>query len=143
MPRHNLPRARVRIRCGGRVDVMARSKTILSRREVRPLHFPERNKVGGTKGNKAKGKQMSTSEIKSHLAWAIVSILMFWPTGIPAIIHALKVNKALTHGDSAEAMNESLKARKWCKITLITWCTLILLSICLGILSACLVSRAF
>ena len=86
---------------------------------------------------------MSTNEIKSHLAWAIVSILMFWPTGIPAIIHALKVNKALTSGDSTEAMNESLKARKWCKITLITWCALILLSICLGILAACLISRAF
>ena len=76
---------------------------------------------------------MSTNEIKSHLAWAIVSILMFWPTGIPAIIHALKVNKALTSGDSTEAMNESLKARKWCKITLITWCTLILLGICVSV----------
>ena len=96
-----------------------------------------------TKQKGKKREEMSTNEIKSHLAWAIVSILMFWPTGIPAIIHALKVNKALTSGDSTEAMNESLKARKWCKITLITWCTLILLGICLGILGACLVSRAF
>ena len=87
--------------------------------------------------------QKNTKEIKDHLRWAIVSILMLWPTGIPAVIHALKVNRALTSGDDAEAMNESMKARKWRKITLITWCTLMLLGIGLGILSACLVCSAF
>lgn len=85
---------------------------------------------------------MSKQEIKNHLVWAIVSVLMFWPTGIPAIIHALKVNGAVASADYSRAESESAKAKKWCKVSLIVWGTLVLFAICAGVIGACAVSKS-
>lgn len=85
---------------------------------------------------------MSTKEINNHIVWAIVSVFMFWPAAIPAILHAFKVNKAIKQGDMALAMQESAVAKKWCKVSLIVWIVLMVLSISGVIIAMSCVSKA-
>lgn len=60
-----------------------------------------------------------SNKIKSHLVWACVCIVLFWPTAIPALLNAIKVGSLIDKGDIALAEEKSAKAKKWCKIT--TW----------------------
>lgn len=76
---------------------------------------------------KIKGVKMSTgSKIKSHVIWAIFSVLMFLPTGIPALWNALRVNDSAKIGDIELAKERSLKAKTWCLATTIFWGVLVL-----------------
>lgn len=56
---------------------------------------------------------------KSHLAWAIVSIFLFWPLGIPAVVFAAQVNGRFAAGDVAGAEDSSSKARLFALIATI------------------------
>ncbi|MEX2983301.1 CD225/dispanin family protein [Streptomyces sp. C36] len=47
----------------------------------------------------------------SHLVWAIISIILFWPLGIAAVIFAAQVNSKYEMGDYAGAADSSSKAR--------------------------------
>ena len=49
-------------------------------------------------------------------AWSIVSIFLFWPTGIPAIINATKVDPAWQMGNAAMAQEHSNKAKMFSMI---------------------------
>ncbi len=56
----------------------------------------------------------------NYLVWAILTtILCCWPLGIPAIVYATKVEKRWSQGDRLGALENSLNAKKWCKISLI------------------------
>ena len=52
----------------------------------------------------------------NYLAWSIISIFLFWPTGIPAIINATKVDPAWQMGNAAMAQEHSSKAKKFSMI---------------------------
>ena len=55
----------------------------------------------------------------NYLVWAILStILCCWPLGIPAIIHATKVEKLWNEGNKTEAKQRAEKAKTWCFIAL-------------------------
>lgn len=82
-----------------------------------------------------------SQKIKSHLGWAIVSFMMFWPTGVVALVKAIGANSAISRGD-ANAENMSTAAKKWCKITTIIWLVLVVLGVIGGIIGACVVSSA-
>jgi len=82
-----------------------------------------------------------SQKIKSHLGWAIVSFVLFWPLGLVALIKAIKAKGAISRGDSdADILADN--ARKWCKITTFTWLILVILGVAAGITVGCLLSSA-
>jgi len=54
-----------------------------------------------------------------YLAWSIVSIFLFWPLGIAAIINATKVDPAWQMGNAAMAQEHSKKAKMFSMIATI------------------------
>ena len=52
----------------------------------------------------------------SHLAMAIMAVLVFWPVGLAAIINAAKVDRLVFTGNFAAANEASTKAAKFSKI---------------------------
>jgi hypothetical protein len=73
-------------------------------------------------------------QIDNNMTMSIVSIFLFWPLAIPAIINASKVNPALQVGDYATAQNAASESKKWSKLALIIGLSLWGLSIlcCIG-----------
>jgi len=58
--------------------------------------------------------QSRARAIPNYLAQAIiVTIICFWPTGIPAIVNAARVNNKLIQGDFIGASECSDKAKMW------------------------------
>jgi hypothetical protein len=57
--------------------------------------------------------------IDNNMAMSIVSIFLFWPLAIPAIINASKVNPALQIGDFATAQQARAESKKWSKLAII------------------------
>jgi Interferon-induced transmembrane protein len=55
----------------------------------------------------------------NYLAWSIVSIFLFWPLGIAAIINATKVDPAWQMGNAAMAQEHSNKAKMFSMIATI------------------------
>ncbi|GAB4049251.1 CD225/dispanin family protein [Catellatospora paridis] len=58
-------------------------------------------------------------QIDNNLTMSIVSIFLFWPLAIPAIINANKVNPLLQAGDYAGAQAAAAESKKWSKLALI------------------------
>src|SRR6266581_3637735 len=69
-------------------------------------------------------------QVDNNMTMSIVSIFLFWPLAIPAIINASKVNPALQAGDYAGAQQAANESRKWSKLALIiglsVWALLII-----------------
>lgn len=57
--------------------------------------------------------------VDNNMTMSIVSIFLFWPLAIPAIINASKVNTLLQQGDYAGAQAASAESKKWSKLALI------------------------
>lgn len=57
--------------------------------------------------------------IDNNMTMSIVSIFLFWPLAIPAIINASKVNPLLQQGDFAGAQHHADESKKWSKLALI------------------------
>ena len=76
------------------------------------------------------------------MVWSILSVLMFWPTGIPAVVNAIKVNSAKSSGDLALAQDASDRAKKWCKISTIIYGIVMVLAVISIIISVCYLSQA-
>ena len=55
----------------------------------------------------------------NYLPWSILSIFLYWPLGIVAIINATKVDPAWQMGNAAMAQEHSNKARKFSMIATI------------------------
>lgn len=63
--------------------------------------------------------QQQPPQIDNNMTMSIVSIFLFWPLAIPAIINASKVNTLLQHGDYAGAQAAAAESKKWSKLALI------------------------
>lgn len=81
--------------------------------------------------------------IDNNMTMSIVSLFVFWPLAIPALINASKVNPALQQGDYHGAQHAATESRKWSKMALIVgaiWYGLALiccvLAVALGAFSA-------
>jgi len=61
---------------------------------------------------------MSTAP-PNHLTWAILSLIFFWPLGIPAIVYANRVNEKWIAGDINGAQSASQSAKDFA-----TWATI-------------------
>ncbi|WP_213452808.1 CD225/dispanin family protein [Rhizomonospora bruguierae] len=61
----------------------------------------------------------SPPPVDNNMTMSIVSIFLFWPLAIPAIINASKVNPLLQQGDYAGAQQAATESRKWSKLALI------------------------
>ncbi len=57
--------------------------------------------------------------VDNNMTMSIVSIFLFWPLAIPAIINASKVNQLLAQGDIAGAEAAAAESKKWSKLALI------------------------
>ncbi|MEV0727886.1 MULTISPECIES: CD225/dispanin family protein [Polymorphospora] len=58
-------------------------------------------------------------QVDNNMTMSIVSIFLFWPLAIPAIINASKVNQLLQQGDFMGAQAAAAESRKWSKLALI------------------------
>ena len=65
------------------------------------------------------GYQQGQPQIDNNMTMSIVSIFLFWPLAIPAIINASKVNPLLQQGDYAGAQAAAAESKKWSKLALI------------------------
>jgi len=63
--------------------------------------------------------QQGQPQIDNNMTMSIISIFLFWPTAIPAIINASKVNPLLQQGDFGGAQAAVAESKKWSKISLI------------------------
>jgi hypothetical protein len=80
------------------------------------------------------GYQQGPPQIDNNLTMSIVSIFLFWPLAIPAIINANKVNPLLMQGDYAGAQAAAAESKRWSKLALIVGLVLWAISIicCVG-----------
>ncbi len=62
---------------------------------------------------------MTGPTVDNNMTMSIVSIFLFWPLAIPAIINASKVNQLLAQGDVAGAQAAAAESKKWSKLALI------------------------
>jgi hypothetical protein len=83
-------------------------------------------------------------QIDNNMTMSIVSIFLFWPLAIPAIINASKVNQLLQLGDYAGAQAAAAESRRWSKLALIVGLSLIGIGVlcCVGGLALGLFSSA-
>lgn len=58
-------------------------------------------------------------QIDNNMTMSIVTIFLFWPLAIPAIINASKVNPLIQQGDYAGAQAAAAESKKWSKWALI------------------------
>ena len=65
------------------------------------------------------GYHQQPPQIDNNMTMSIVSIFLFWPLAIPAIINASKVNPLLQQGDYAGAQAAAAESKKWSKLALI------------------------
>jgi hypothetical protein len=57
--------------------------------------------------------------VDNNMTMSIVSIFLFWPLAIPAIISASKVNPLLQQGDIMGAQAAATDSKKWSKLAII------------------------
>jgi hypothetical protein len=65
------------------------------------------------------GYSSQPPRIDNNMTMSIVSIFLFWPLAIPAIINASKVNPLLMQGDYAGAQAATAESKRWSKLALI------------------------
>jgi interferon-induced transmembrane protein len=58
-------------------------------------------------------------QIDNNMTMSIVSIFLFWPLAIPALINASKVNGLAAAGDYAGAQAAAKESKRWSKLALI------------------------
>jgi len=84
-------------------------------------------------------------QIDNNMTMSIVSLFLFWPLAIPALINASKVNPLLQQGDYAGAQAAATESKKWSKWALIVglaWYAIALLCCVLGGASAIMGSNS-
>lgn len=77
--------------------------------------------------------------VDNNMTMSIVSIFLFWPVAIAAIVNASKVNPLLQQGNYAAAQEAAAQSKKWSKLAIIiglVFYGLILVCCLLGGLSA-------
>ena len=81
-------------------------------------------------------------QVDNNMTMSIVSIFLFWPLAIPAIINASKVNPLAQSGDIAGAQAAAAESKKWSKLALIIGIVLYGLAILCCIAQAVLFSAS-
>jgi len=59
------------------------------------------------------------------VGWVIAAMLVFWPTGIPALLASHRAARAFGASDADVAQRESANARRWAIISLIVGACLV------------------
>lgn len=67
------------------------------------------------------------------VGWVIAAMILFWPTGIPALLASHRASRALGAADAVTAEREASNARRWGIISVIAGAALIVLSILVSI----------
>jgi hypothetical protein len=73
--------------------------------------------------------------VDNNMTMSIVSIFLFWPLAIPAILNASKVNTLLAQGDVTGAQAAAAESKKWSKWAIIvgvSWWALWVIICCVG-----------
>ena len=77
------------------------------------------------------------------VGWVIAAMILFWPTGIPALLASHRAARALGAGDAVTAEREAANGRRWGIISVIVGAALIVLSVLISIAWAFLAVIAF
>ena len=72
------------------------------------------------------------ARIPNYLVWAIICIFLCWPTAIPAIVYASRVDGQVASGDIDGARTSSEKAKSWAVLSTAIAAFLFILAIILG-----------
>ena len=67
------------------------------------------------------------------VGWVIAGMILFWPTGIPALLASHRAAQAVGAADAGTAYRESANARRWGIISVIVGAALIVLSLLVSI----------
>ena len=78
----------------------------------------------------------------NYLVWAIFSILMCWPLGIPAIVFSSQVNSKFSSGDYQGAEDSSRKAKLFSLISTIGFGVIVLIYIIVIIITVATASHS-
>lgn len=63
------------------------------------------------------------------VGWVIAAMLLFWPTGIPALLASHRAARAIGAADTVTADREAANARRWGIISVAVGAALIVLSV--------------
>ena len=69
------------------------------------------------------------TKLRTHFAFSIVSILLFWPTAIPAIVYASRAKTKMARGDQTGAKRASKLAFRWCIVSLVIFVAIIAIAV--------------
>ena len=72
-------------------------------------------------------------ETSAPVGWVIAAMILFWPTGIPALLASHRAARAIGAGDAVTADREAGTARRWGVISVIVGAALIVLSILISL----------
>ncbi|WP_421733949.1 CD225/dispanin family protein [Cellulomonas sp.] len=75
-------------------------------------------------------------EPTAPVGWVIAAMILFWPTGIPALLASHRAARAYGAADTEVAYRESANARRWGIISVCVGAALIAASVLLSILWA-------
>jgi interferon-induced transmembrane protein len=76
------------------------------------------------------------------VGWVIAAMLLFWPTGIPALLASLRAARAFGASDTQTAVRESANAKRWGIISVCIGAALVVLSVLLSLAWVVLVAVA-
>ena len=82
-------------------------------------------------------------EPSAPVGWVIAAMLLFWPTGIPALLASHRAARAFGAADLVTAQRESANARRWGIISVCVGAALVVLSVLLSLVWAVLAAVAF
>ncbi len=67
------------------------------------------------------------------VGWVIAAMILFWPTGIPALLASHRAARAVGAGDEPVAVQEAATARRWSIVSVCVGAGLVVLSILVSI----------
>jgi hypothetical protein len=76
------------------------------------------------------------------VGWVIAAMLLFWPTGIPALLASHRAARAFGAGATDVALQESASARRWSIVSVIVGSLLIVVSVLSTIVWAVVIAVA-
>lgn len=68
-------------------------------------------------------------EPSAPVGWVIAAMILFWPTGIPALLASHRAARAFGAADTDVALREAANARRWGIISVCVGVSLIVLSV--------------
>ena len=122
---------------GGRTATVTPPRERTASREDPPQHTEPRRTTrpnpgvyaGATGAGAGTASTTSTAAMrpKTHMGLSILALLFFFPTGIPAVIYAARVNPAWQSGDASAAAKASARAKTWLWVTLVAFVILMII----------------